>query len=113
MQPTTMFNGYSVPNADPCDEFITEVVETPDGLETIIETDVVNMDLSGEDLDKTFTPAKEDFDPFKMIHEIGKFNPKFANQLWYKLQNQPGTIKVVDGEKYIVSPKGSWVKSSN
>ena len=94
---------------------------TGDPMPNVDPADIYTMGLTGDDLELAAndpielvtTPAQQSFDPEKMIREIGKFNPKFANTLWYKLKNQPGTIKVVDGEKYIVSPKGSWVKERN
>ena len=49
-------------------------------------------------------------DPRQMIREIGKFNPKWANNLWYKLCNKAGDIKTLGDTSYIVSPRGNWVK---
>ena len=54
--------------------------------------------------------ALDNMDPVKMIHEIGKFNPTWANTLWYKLNNQPGQVKTIGETNYIVSPRGNWVK---
>jgi hypothetical protein len=82
------------------------------GVEDIVEvpqTDVYAEPLVVKPVTDTMS-ALDNMDPVKMIHDIGKFNPTWANTLWYKLNNQPGQVKTIGETNYIVSPRGNWVK---
>ena len=93
---------------------IVSNLPTSDPMPLVEPEDIYTMGLTGDDLtDAVASEPDRQFDPVTMIREIGKFNPAMANNLWYKLNNKPGSIKEVAGEKYIVSPKGSWIKASN
>ena len=85
----------------------------PTGVEDMLELtqDDVYQPISDTSIEAK-APGKLDqtMDYVKMIKEIGKFNPIWANNLWYKLHNQPGQIKTVGDTNYIVSPRGNWVK---
>lgn len=87
----------------------------------VSETDIETMALTADMLDEavagmtvpTYSPTQADkFDPVKLIQNIGQYNPRFANKLWYKYNNSPGQIKTLGDTKYIVSPKGSWIKQN-